>query len=312
MEYNIWYGTNGVRSIVPGIPSNNEQHRAIYAVPPMSYQAMISVDTTSPYYLDPRQDLSSRRYSSPQMGYYDLITGEYRYRSEHHNQYTLSSNYIDETEPPMCDNTCQWCQIRLPFNCLTISMITSLMLLMMFGLFQAILATNTKTQINTSLFSDMIFIMSILTIIFFLLILIRYCCLDRFNCFRTQFETESFCNRFYRCVMNLFDWDLSDRFGNAHDVMIGQQPTLLSATQQSNDQHKTLHSNQSIHHHHHHHHHLSDSHPNYQQRFLNQHNHHHNLDPNLYRKSFGSRTSEIKQQRHSSQTNFPNVTEQFV
>ncbi|OTF73417.1 hypothetical protein BLA29_008537 [Euroglyphus maynei] len=48
----------------------------------------------------------TRRYSSPQMGYYDLITGEYRYRSDNNYNQSLSpSNYIGETEPPMCENT---------------------------------------------------------------------------------------------------------------------------------------------------------------------------------------------------------------
>lgn len=148
-------------------------------------QEMLDTVNTSPYlnavYGDSNNPMA-RRYSSPQMGYYDLITGEYRYRSEaNFNQSSLISNYVGETEPPMCENTCKCCQIRLPFNCLTISFITCLMLLIMFSLFQAILATNTKNPINTTLFSDMIFLMSTLSLIFFILTIIRYICIDRFH-----------------------------------------------------------------------------------------------------------------------------------
>lgn len=141
--------------------------------PPSPYTTSAYAAQLHPAY-DPQNDPMGRRYSSPQMGYYDLITGEYRYRSENPNASPLLSNYAGETEPPMCENTCKCCQVKLPFNCLTISLITSLMLLMMFTVFKMILGTKTKTNVNMSLFEDMIWLMVIVTTVFLLLTIIRY------------------------------------------------------------------------------------------------------------------------------------------
>lgn len=135
-------------------------------------------------------DAANRRYSSPQMGYYDLITGEYRYRSEAQNQSPLLTNYAGETEPPMCENTCTCCQVKLPFNCLTISLITSLMLLMMFSVFKMILGTTPKSNVNMSVFEDMIWLLIIISSIFLLLTIVKYSCLQHL-----QLTDISFCKR---------------------------------------------------------------------------------------------------------------------
>lgn len=175
---------------------------------PMYLAEPIRLDT-SPYnrkFSQTSDSFMARRYSSPQMGYYDLITGEYRYRSDNFNQSSATSNYIGETEPPMCENTCKCCQVKLPFNCLTISLITCLMLLIMFGLFQAILSTSSsKNPVNTTIFNDMIFLMSLLTVIFFTLIIIRYICIEKFH----LCNNNGLCNRF-----NLLSTVIGDVFSN--------------------------------------------------------------------------------------------------
>ena len=126
----------------------------------------------------------TRRLSTPQMGYYDLITGEYRYRSvdngvsntNYNNPSQHLSNYAGETEPPMCENTCKCCQIKVPFNCLTICLITSLMLLMMFSMFKMLLGSKPKNIANMNLFQDMIWLMASFTLFFLSLIVLKYSC----------------------------------------------------------------------------------------------------------------------------------------
>lgn len=157
--------------------------------------------------LDPNYDAQmsrrySRRYSSsPQMGYYDLITGEYRYRSsgDQQNQSPLPSSYQgDSGEPPMCADACACCQVQIPFNWLTICLITSLMLLLMFSLFKLLLGSkdhskspnkkHTTAAVNMGLFQDMIWLMSGLTLLFLLLIILRYTCFNQtsFDCDRCR------------------------------------------------------------------------------------------------------------------------------
>lgn len=131
----------------------------------------------SPMEQDYRANMA-RRFSSPQMGYYDLITGEYRYRSNNdaHNQSPLLSAYAGETEPPMCENSCKCCQAKVPFNCLTICLITSLMLLLMFSFFKLMLGTKPRPTVNVQLFQDMIWLMAIFTLLFLGIILLKYTC----------------------------------------------------------------------------------------------------------------------------------------
>lgn len=145
--------------------------------------------STSPYmqsnlpprstYPDDPYGAGGRRFSnSPQLGYYDLITGEWRYRNaENVNHSPLLSNYAGETEPPMCENTCECCQAKLPFNCLTISLITSLMLLLMFTLFKLILGAKPKNTIDMNLFQDMIWLTLIITIVLTIITAVKYVCL---------------------------------------------------------------------------------------------------------------------------------------
>ena len=154
-------------------------------------QMMQQPNQLDPSYQDPLSRRYSRRYSSPQMGYYDLITGEYRYRSsaDQQNQSPLPSSYQGEMEPPMCENTCACCQVQIPFNWLTICLITSLMLLLMFSIFKLLLGSKdyskspnknqTTAAVNMSLFQDMIWLMSGLTLLFVLLTILRYTCFNQ-------------------------------------------------------------------------------------------------------------------------------------
>lgn len=175
---------------------------------PYSNQMLMMQQHQSPNnLLDPNYDAQmgrrySRRYSSsPQMGYYDLITGEYRYRSsgDQQNQSPLPSSYQgDSGEPPMCADACACCQVQIPFNSLTICLITSLMLLLMFSLFKLLLGSkdhskspnknHTSAAVNMGLFQDMIWLMSGLTLLFLLLIILRYTCFNRtsFDCDRCR------------------------------------------------------------------------------------------------------------------------------
>lgn len=210
---NFNYVNNNERTIY-----NNEQFNPMYLDEP------IRLDT-SPYnrrFSQNGDSYMARRYSSPQMGYYDLITGEYRYRSDNYNQSSSLSNYIGETEPPMCENTCKCCQVKLPFNCLTISLITCLMLLIMFGLFQAILSTsNSKNPVNTTIFSDMIFLMSFLSVIFFILTIIRYICIEKFH-----LCNNGLCYRFHllgKVIGDVFSNDSSKHisYNNGPNIDVG-------------------------------------------------------------------------------------------
>lgn len=147
-------------------------------------QSLEQAYSTNPYMQPPRSNYpqnpyGSRRYSnSPQLGYYDLITGEWRYRnSENFNHSPLLSQYQGEVEPPMCDDTCNCCKTKLPFNCLTISLITSLMLLMMFGLFKLLLGAKPNSSINLNLFQDMIWATFIISIVLIVIAIIKYACL---------------------------------------------------------------------------------------------------------------------------------------
>ena len=91
---------------------------------------------------------------------YDPITGEYR-RSGVHNPYVVrymsGGQYLRERRPILC---CAFCRKKIPVNCLTISLIVSLMLLMMFSFIHLIVDANTtKTAINSDLLLEMIWIM---------------------------------------------------------------------------------------------------------------------------------------------------------
>lgn len=152
--------------------NNNNYDNSVHQANASYYPQMDSMD---PEY----RAAMSRRFSSPQMGYYDLITGEYRYRSEANqsSQSPLQTNYAGETEPPMCENTCcKCCQVKVPFDCLTICLITSLMLLLMFSLFKMLLGAKPKNPVNMNLFGDMVWLLASLTLLFISLTVLKYTC----------------------------------------------------------------------------------------------------------------------------------------
>lgn len=167
-----YYPTNDNDLIDQGMAAAQAAEAAAYSTNPYMQPPPRSNYPQNPYG-------GSRRYSnSPQLGYYDLITGEWRYRnSENFNHSPLLSNYAGETEPPMCENTCECCQAKLPFNCLTISLITSLMLLMMFGLFKLLLGAKPNTTINMNLFQDMIWATLAITVVLVVATIVKYACL---------------------------------------------------------------------------------------------------------------------------------------
>ena len=186
-----------------GYPVDNDNS---YGRPPAP-QTQMQLNPMDP--VNQSNALASRRFSrristAPQMGYYDLITGEYRYRSsaEHHNQSPLISSYQGETEPPMCENTCTCCQAQVPFNWLTISLITCLMLLTMFSLIKLLIISKgdspqqqqqpknkaTPSIVNMDIFQDMIWLMTGLTLFFVAITIMRYSCFneDSFDCERCR------------------------------------------------------------------------------------------------------------------------------
>jgi hypothetical protein len=126
----------------------------------------------NPNNLNPYYNFLMYPYVNPIQQYstYDPVTGEYLRAGQQTNQMPLITNYR-ERESIIC---CKFCQTKIPVNCLTVSLTSSLMLLMMFSLIQLIIDANSKNSINSVLLKEMIWIMTSLVLIVSFLIIIRY------------------------------------------------------------------------------------------------------------------------------------------
>jgi len=118
---------------------------------------------------------------------YDPVTGEYLRSGEQTNQIPLITNYVRERRNIIC---CKFCQTKIPVNCLTVTLTTSLMLLMMFSLIRLIVDSNSKNAINSVLLEEMIWLMMFVVIIMSFLIITRYLYSNRHKKFCSKCRTN--------------------------------------------------------------------------------------------------------------------------
>jgi uncharacterized membrane-anchored protein len=144
-------------------------------------------------------------YPTQQYSTYDPVTGEYMRDGQQTNQIPLITNYMRERESIVC---CKFCQTKIPVNCLTVSLTSSLMLLMMFCLIQLIVDANSKNAINSVLVKEMILIMASVVVIVSLLIIIRYFYSYKKLCSKCRSNEEEDRNDSF----NYYSYDCNEQF----------------------------------------------------------------------------------------------------
>ena len=110
---------------------------------------------------------------------YDPITGEHMTSGQVINTRLIAGGqYIRERRPILC---CKFCQKKVPVNCLTISLMSSLMLLMMFSFIYLLVDTNNKSAVNTAVLEEVIWFLVFNVIWISIIIIIRYSYANRDN-----------------------------------------------------------------------------------------------------------------------------------
>lgn len=137
---------------------------------------------------------------------YDPITGEYQRSGQliNANRFITGGQYIRERRQIIC---CGFCQKKIPVNCLTITLITCLMLLMMFSLIHLIVDANSKTAISSELLREMIWIIISVVIIITFLLIIRYFYSNRFQKFCSPEDEDERNDSF-----NYYSYECNEQF----------------------------------------------------------------------------------------------------